>query len=639
MLNFSRFGVSSLKDYDNILGIDFGHGETSASLWKLKQPNVANKPKDLRFTYGGATKIYTTLFIPIDGNKYEIGDVALNIDKSLGKLYTCFKSKPSQLSNYFDNDTITKKELVQIFFKEIVDALYKYNSEDLQGKTIIFVGCPSSYEWLTDNGDVEYAKILSEKVRTPDGKKINIIIMPESRAAIIKVYRETGEAIDLKKGVIVFDAGSSTLDCTYINENKVLNDDFSEPLGASYIETKMLEKILSAQYKKSDLYDEQNAKMDLRTKKELHYSNPLSTLNAYFQLFNMNFTNPKKINKTFMDEVVKKSQVTYSTEVNGKVKGSWFDLCEGFFYYAKKRLGDKPLGTILLTGGASRMQFLQELCKRVFPSVDICVDLDPSFCVSRGLAWAGNTDFLREEAFTETINAITSSLSYKNSGYSSESLQCKLAESISNGICNKVHEQVVEYELKNWKNATENSAPNDFCSKMTARFPIVISSKEIQDIIKNIFIEEFRKCQQKRIIDIINDKYKKVYGQVIPDNYRFMINDSLANKIANKLKSLEISFNTDYCTSIVNKALGWGGWGFVFMDVNCDKEDRTVKANRALSEEYRRNKLIEMCKDKIRGELKYNTGYFDSIANTIVTELKPQIIESIDNLALYFARK
>jgi hypothetical protein len=639
LIDFSRFGVTDLTIYDNILGIDFGHGETSAALWKFNDNNNI-KPKDLRFNSNDLYKIYTALFVSNDGTYCRIGKEALGIDRAHGKLYTCFKAKPKYLNNLFENDIITKRELVQVFLSSVVKTLYKYNEPDLQGRTIIFVGCPSSPEWLANNGDVEYARILSERVRTPKGEPIKIVVMPESRAAIIKVYKEKGEAVNLKKGVIVFDAGSSTLDCTYINENRALNDDFSEPLGASYIEEKILGKFMSNTYTKDNLNDVENTKIDLRMEKESYYENPLQTLKVTLEFFvnNESIFETRKINQAFMNEVVKVQQVIYSTDSSGKVKGSWAELCERFFQYAKRRLGSKSLGTILLTGGASRMQFLQELCRSVFPEASLHVDLDPSFCVSRGLAWAGNSDFRCEQAFYETINAIGESLFYKGPDYNYNSLQYRLAKVVSEGICNNIHEDVVEYELKNWKNSYADSTPNQLCSKMAARFPYVVSSKYIQDKIKAIFVEEFQKNQQKTIINIINEKFRSIYGQIIPDSYKFKISDGFASKVANAFKNLDITFDSTYCKDVVNRALGWAEGGMVSMDKINDSKSRTNKADRALTEDERKKKLIEMCRSEMASEIKYKDNYFQSIAKTIVSELKPQIAESIDNLALYFAR-
>jgi hypothetical protein len=137
MLDFGRFGINNVEQYDNIIGLDFGHGEVSAALWKMNGENVGDKPKDLKFNSNDKGKIYTALFISNDGVS-KIGDEAINNKPGTGKLYTCFKVKPSRLmkNEPFENETITKKELVQLFLREVVETLFLYNSEDLNGNNI-----------------------------------------------------------------------------------------------------------------------------------------------------------------------------------------------------------------------------------------------------------------------------------------------------------------------------------------------------------------------------------------------------------------------------------------------------------------------------------------------------------------------
>lgn len=50
-------------------------------------------------------------------------------------------------------------------------------------------------------------------------------------------------------------------------------------------------------------------------------------------------------------------------------------------------------GALFLTGGASRMGFVQNICEDLFPGSKFVRDTKPEICISRGLALWGKTDY------------------------------------------------------------------------------------------------------------------------------------------------------------------------------------------------------------------------------------------------------
>ena len=545
MLDFGRFGIKNIEQYDNIIGLDFGHGEVSAALWKMNGENVGDKPKDLKFNSNDKGKIYTALFISNDG-MCKIGDEAINNKPGTGRLYTCFKVKPSRLikNEPFENDTITKKELVQLFLREVIETLFLYNSEDLKGNNIILVGCPSSKEWLKNNGDVEYAKILSAKFK----RQIPVIVMPESRASLIKTYREKKNAVSFHDGVIVFDFGSSTLDCTYINfKENYMNDD-SEPLGASYIEEKMMESFLDDKYQKKNLKDEDFAKIDLRGKKETHYLAPNGEQMAVVQ-----FTNglpAKMIDEDYMHNITHNQKISYSTDAVLNNCGSWADLCEKFIRRVKnnfivpfERKIQVPFkGLIILTGGASRMKFTEDICRKVFPNASFEADLSPSYCVSRGLAWAGKTDIEAQILLDETRKNIRIKIS-------------DAFNDLENSIADDISEIVFEFirnKVEIWKEHGDSQTLQSLLDETKSEFKnYIASNKQVYDAVRKNFDTFLNgsKGLKTIIIETVNETFKDKYPNSVKEIKPFQID---ADKWANITKQLMSTDKINISQSVLN---------------------------------------------------------------------------------------
>lgn len=59
---------------------------------------------------------------------------------------------------------------------------------------------------------------------------------------------------------------------------------------------------------------------------------------------------------------------------------------------AQQMTAQRPPKVVLLTGGASRMTFFQQLCRETFPDSVLHVSATPEFDIARGLAYAGHVD-------------------------------------------------------------------------------------------------------------------------------------------------------------------------------------------------------------------------------------------------------
>ena len=396
-LNYERFGLRTedFDDYDTIVGIDLGHGECAATRFDLPvkvdgayQPRSV-RPVDLYFDEDQGLKIISAIFIRNDGS-VKIGPDAVGNKPSSGRLYTNFKVNPERLESGERCGDRTKKELMQLFFKALVEMLLRWNTGLKDRRLLLAVGCPSSPEWTEGGNDVRYAAILGEKL----DRKIPIVIIPESRASLLKVYRENPQRERIVGGVIVFDHGSSTTDRTSINFRYSRLVDDSQPLGASYIEENMLEHFFDETHRRADLKNEAGSRLDLRRAKENYYTDPDKEVIAsvWFASDGVH----REVTDAMMEQVAARQQIEFSTDTCSLVSGSWETLCRDFYRKAHegwcRTYGEEFRGMILLTGGASRMGFIPRIAAEVFPEATIVCDAEPSFCVSRGLAYAVNTD-------------------------------------------------------------------------------------------------------------------------------------------------------------------------------------------------------------------------------------------------------
>ncbi len=539
-----KFGIKDADTFENVLGIDLGHGETSAAVININGDGTA---KDLYFNNNNLRKIITALYISDDGREALIGNEAI---KAKGRLYTGFKDRPDRLDNKFENDNRTKGELLRIYFQMVVATLYKYNKLNLQGKTLIVVGCPSSSEWL--RYDEEYADILSEGLHT-EGGQMPVIIMPESRAALIKIFREQNDNVFLDHGAMIFDSGSSTFDCTYINQNKKIGFEFSEPLGASYIERKMLENFLGRRVY-DDVKDLGHTLIDLRLRKEQYFEFPEDDSICYrLKLKNDETTGLQSIDNTFMEDAVAKMNVAFATS-SGPRKGSWKALCEQYFQYAYSRVKENPPETVLITGGASRMQFLQDLCRKTFPKAQVVCDDEPSFSVSRGLAWAGLTDLKCANLLEKTKSNIKDGISNSLDG---------LFELISN----KFSDRVYQFACKNFEQwaapAINNETLQTVLNHIRDDFIRFLGMQDAKNLISGSF-DTWLDMVKTIIVMNVNQSFKDEYPGSVQEIKRFTVDDEKWDKI----KEMLINSN-DFVISVddISKYFDLDSGGTIFLKI------------------------------------------------------------------------
>lgn len=637
---FRRFNVKDATKYTQIIGIDIGHGEFSAAVCDLEGPN-RGKPLDLWLNNNQLKKLFTALHISESG-VVTLGEAGMRY--SSGEKYIYFKARPSLLGERYDDGSntgrrVTKKELLEIFVRSVMQAL-KANNQ-LQDNAILFVGCPSSQEWLANDQDIKYAQIISNALMDA----YPVVVIPESRASLIKAHHESnsgkrGKPVDIRQGVVVFDFGSSTADWTYFDGVQMIEN--SHPLGASFIERRMLEASLDSSHTLFDILDLRAALCALRSLKEAYYDNPMAPWD-----FTLRYKDGVKklidIDKTFMDRITNQESYSYSS-LGKDYKGPWNVLCYGVFQDAKNKIGNRPCATVILTGGASRMELIRENCRAVF-QVDPYVDMEPSFCVSRGLALAGCTDLSAELAYARCIDQIRDMFLVTGSTAGTFRLEKELGEAIGDAIYPKLADDLILAELRAWSNYDPGSSGSQIPKVYETLGGVIdqINHKCSEFLLRDDYRTLIRKAIQswitghnKGIVDIVNINFAKLYGAGIPEDYLFRLSDAFTANVASMV-DFKLSFQSQ---GVINQCLGLFGGGQVLTGYAHPLSDRQAKFNRLSSKDRRDNLLSTtrlMVVNSIVGSDKFN--YYNLVQMMIYGQLEGQVKAACDRVSLWFERK
>jgi hypothetical protein len=623
MLDFSRFGIYNLAQYENVIGLDFGDGETSAAMLNIR--NIMDSPRPLLFDERGHEKIATALFIGNDG-AIRIGTQALNHEKGKGVLYTNFKANPFALCNeIYEGSNIAKKELVQKYIKAVIDTLFRINNIERE-TALVLVGCPSSEDWLENNRDVEYSKILSKGVGS------RVVVMAESRASLIKNFHETSNSKKFYE-IIVFDFGSSTADATYISIQKTYLKDYSEKLGAHHIEKKMLEKLLlEAQRSMDELYyEESNVKLSLRETKENFYNEPDRRQHIFIS-FDEGNDFSKRYNFEFVEEITRQEEICYATSEEQR-EGSWKALCETFFATVKEKFEIDPNfnGLIILTGGASRMPFIEEICRGVFSNAQITKDAYPSHCVSKGLALAGKTD-IKAQLLLDEINENIGKIINDKIGFLENNIKGHISKKCFEILVSRANSWAENYWGTTIKDLVDSTKDN------IRRTDIEQAINGAFDTFVNKGVYYYRdyyslKGIKTLIVNLINSKIRELY----PNNdneIEFQTNNqdwiSLQSTMVDSFQ-----INIDTIANII------GTWTYGCKTLNIDKHrDGEARKKIARKIETGGYALKRVFCDKLKGDVK---GIIDSnkaqLLNTITAMMKNGILSTIDTMALHFSHK
>ena len=436
------------KDIEYIIGIDLGHGETSAAICPLqwdKPVGQLGKATDLEM--GGNKKVLPSAIAIMDNGDAFIGDKAFRPDiLKKASVSVCFKQKPQDIDG-------EKERLMIRFMHEVYRLILENNPATLHdGNHCVYIATPSG--WDADAQRLYFK--MAEKAGLPIAG-----VTKESRAAFVRAQQDvtSGLGRNVSKGAVVFDMGSSTLDFTYMNlsESSSLIDNGYD-CGASFIEKTVLktaeestEVIRRFEQKYPKLRD--RLLFEARTVKEQVYFDPTAKVKRF-----VNFEELIDDDADFEDERFKlmfePGGLNRLLESVGYIK----QIEDAMVDFKNNIIAGAPIYGVFLTGGASRMDFIKPLVAKVWqlPEESIHRDQDPSLTISEGVAEVARID-MRTEGMDEGLEDAINRVSQSNGVF------CSFAESFGTVMKKKVKAEIAD-TVAVWRGSSEDRSLNDLQS-------------------------------------------------------------------------------------------------------------------------------------------------------------------------------
>lgn len=364
------------------IGLDLGDGETAVA---LVNGEGAVLPRMLTL---GNTKSILSLVGTNQKDEIVVGENVL-LDFQM-------KTRSARFKSRFLRAESASMDILQ--FAKGVRALL--NSE-LDGETAqsvrVALGCPAGWS-ATDR---ERYGALITLAGFP-----NVYTVSESRAAFLYANHtdELGlTARQLARPALVIDIGSSTTDFAHIVEGCEANVGVfgDNNLGGGLLDQYLLEEAVAASADKDRLQKafadypvwRSYCEVDARKVKEAYFTaqgdgdvQPTAVRKSRVYL---DVDHPMVLSFRVDDELMNKVLERKLPELGGR---SFLQALEDSLLRAKQVTTDHPPEVVILTGGASRMQFFRDACAKAFPDALMVCCLQPEYSIAYGLSVAARTD-------------------------------------------------------------------------------------------------------------------------------------------------------------------------------------------------------------------------------------------------------
>jgi len=487
--------MSERKQYTDYFGFDLGDGE-SAVAWMRAGKRAEPQMIELR----GRKSVISAI-----GRHSEkgmiIGEEACQAS-GLEWLKVRFKSR-------YLMDPAGSGETVESFAREVLGILKKDGRMDSAETAFFFIGCPSGWN-----------KAVREAYRAHfvAAGMVNCEVISESRAAFM-FARESGElrvSDDLlTRPTLIIDAGSSTTDFTFVadlNERSLTASDFGEvTLGGGLIDRLVLERNIRRSPNAGEIAEildrypayAARCEFEARRVKEIYFTQQLrgshmpceSALKLYAG------RTPLTLEISLNDEDMKEILNRPLNELNGR---SFIGAYREALVRAKKELSGLLPETVLLTGGASRMPLIAEICREVFPQAQVLKGLEPEYAIARGLCHALRID-QKIQGFSQAVHRLIESDDMEDLVLSRLG---GLYRSVSIPLTDRLLDRIAPDVFRLWRAGGIKSI-NDISGEIAARVHQEMKSEEMREALRPAvgeWVEQLRP-DVEALTDPICDEY------------------------------------------------------------------------------------------------------------------------------------
>lgn len=379
-----------------LIGIDFGHGETTASFYDTDRKKL-DRLHILDGNTAESCKVESAVCRNAETGEWQFAkDIR---DYALPEFTLHFKAPMNEIT--------PKKEkafgaFVKLVFENILEnqSFLSYNPTTGERNFEICVACPSGWGKEDANQIQEYKKFISKLIPVD-------WIIKESDAAYFKFKTEKDFS---DSSVLVIDIGSSTIDFTAYDKKASKLSTEGRKHGASAVENLIYKyfeehdsdfnkaKQDAGEKCKVNNLDWRNAVVHyVKKQKEIFYTGEKATLRL--DLSNKPICNIK--GRIFDDAVISNKQLEDDILVPYR-QTLLQDLNEEKLRLEKEQIGIPT--RVVLTGGASRMPWLRQLVKDVFSESVFYRDEEPSYVVSDGVAHYAHAVYTLKQSITGVID-------------------------------------------------------------------------------------------------------------------------------------------------------------------------------------------------------------------------------------------
>lgn len=381
MANENSWAISPNKDkHRYVVGIDLGHGETSAAYAEIgwgKSLGQLDPVKDIDLGRDKTNVIPSVIAFESNGS-ISIGSNAF--EKIDSELHVCFKKRPVSLQGKSEKLMIKFMSEVYKLIREVTGAILTDDNH------VVYIATPSGWDKETQN---LYGQMAKEAGLPIAG------VTWESRAAFIKAQSSADSGLPqfVDKGAIVFDMGSSTLDFTYISTDVIKDNnkpiDFGYDCGASKVERIMYARLKDDNEVVEEFEQKYPAAIDkllfeMRKAKEEYYRKTEHSIRKSIDFYGI-----------VADDSLDFIRYSYKgDELDNylKEKGYVEDIRKAMIDFKDNHIHGKPIHAAFFTGGASRMDFLKSLVEEIWHVQYVFRDQNPSLTISQGVAEAARSD-------------------------------------------------------------------------------------------------------------------------------------------------------------------------------------------------------------------------------------------------------